>query len=96
MMHWANLNKVMWYKPFPKAFATATLLDMLGIVDIKGVNKSRFKHFAGAVPKFAKHLCTWGKASTIKTHKKMSPKIEDCGVTCMMIRYATSHKRNCY
>eukprot|EP00957_Ditylum_brightwellii_P094996 7234254-Ditylum_brightwellii.AAC.2 len=96
MMHQANLNKVMRYKLFPKAFATATLLDGLGMVDIKGMKKSHFEHFAGALPKFAKHLYTWGKAGTIKTHKKTSPKIEDHGVVCMMVGYATNHKGDCY
>eukprot|EP00957_Ditylum_brightwellii_P138844 10583404-Ditylum_brightwellii.AAC.1 len=86
----------MQYKLFPKAFKTATLLDGLGVVEIGSIKKSQSEHFAGALPEFAQHLCTWGKAGTIKTHKKTSPKIDDCGVTYMMAGYATKHKGICY
>eukprot|EP00957_Ditylum_brightwellii_P007549 570986-Ditylum_brightwellii.AAC.2 len=78
MMHRAILDKAMQYKLFPKAFATATLLDGLGMVEIKGVKKLCFKNFAGVLPKFAKHLRTWGIAGTIKMHKKTSPEIDNC------------------
>eukprot|EP00957_Ditylum_brightwellii_P117346 8949728-Ditylum_brightwellii.AAC.1 len=86
----------MWYRLVPKAFKTVTLLDGLGMVEIGGVKKLQFKPFAGSQPKFVQHLCIWGKAGMIKTHKKTSPKIDDCGVTCMMVGCATKHKGDCY
>eukprot|EP00957_Ditylum_brightwellii_P059982 4553888-Ditylum_brightwellii.AAC.1 len=96
MMHRTNLDRAMQYKLFTKAFATEMLLDGLSVVEIIGAKKLCFKYFAGVLPKFAKHLCTWGDASTIKTHKKRSPKINDYDMACMMFGYTTSHEGDCY
>eukprot|EP00957_Ditylum_brightwellii_P025810 1952472-Ditylum_brightwellii.AAC.1 len=84
------------YKVFPKAFMTATLLDDLVIVEVQGKKKTCSEHFHGTVPKFAKHLHTWGEAGTIKTHKKTTSKIDDRGVMCRFIRYAIQHEGDCY
>eukprot|EP00957_Ditylum_brightwellii_P075304 5722063-Ditylum_brightwellii.AAC.1 len=95
-MHKANCPIAIKYKVFPKAFMTATLLDGLVIVEVGGEKKTHYEHFYGNVPKFAKHVCTWGEAGTSKTHKKTTPKIADRGVTCMFVRYTIQHEGNCY
>eukprot|EP00957_Ditylum_brightwellii_P161840 12322712-Ditylum_brightwellii.AAC.1 len=65
-------------------------------MEIGSVKKSRFKHFSRALPKFVQHMRTWGKAGMINMRKKTNSKIEDHGVTCMMVGYATKHEGNCY
>jgi hypothetical protein len=96
MMHRANIPKDIRYKVFPKVFETATLLDSLVICTIDGETKTRAEHFGKTLPKFAKHLRTWGEAGTVTIHQKMQPKILDRGVTCMFVAYAVDHEGDCY
>ena len=79
-----------------KAFETATKLDRLIPVKINGVTKPCVKHWSGKIPGFAKHLHTWGEAGVVKVRTKTTPKLEERGITCMMVGYATDHKGNCY
>ena len=39
---------------------------------------------------------TWEEAGTVKLHDKMSPKIHDCGATCMMVGHPKDHSGDCY
>jgi hypothetical protein len=96
MMHRANIPKEVRYKVFPKVFETATLLDGLTICTIDGETKTRVEHFTNELPKFAKHLRTWGEAGTVTIKKKMQPKLIDRGVTCMFVGYAADHEGDCY
>ena len=66
------------------------------IVEVYGQSESRFEHFSGKNPKCAGNLRTWEEAGTVKIYKKMSPKIQDRGVTCMMIGYPKDHAGDCY
>eukprot|EP00957_Ditylum_brightwellii_P007350 557773-Ditylum_brightwellii.AAC.1 len=91
-MHHTNVPNNYKHKVFPKAFETATLLDELVVTKINGMKKSRLEHFAGAIPKFASHLRTWGEAGTIKIYKKTTPKINVRGVTCIFMGYTTKHE----
>lgn len=75
---------------------TATLLDGLAPVTIKGKTASRYVHFMGKNPAFAKHLRTWGEAGTVKIKTKPTPKINDLGVQCIMVGYALDHPGDCY
>eukprot|EP00957_Ditylum_brightwellii_P188189 14326510-Ditylum_brightwellii.AAC.1 len=60
----------MKYAVFPKAFAVATLLDGLVVVEVDCGKKTCFEHFSGKLPKFSSHPRTWGEAGTIKLHKR--------------------------
>jgi len=96
MMHRANIPLRQRYKLYPEAFKTATLLDGLGVIDIDGVNETRYVHFSEKNPKFSKHLRTWGEAGTVTLKSKATPKIADRGMHCMFIGYATDHDGDCY
>jgi hypothetical protein len=84
------------YKLFSKAFKTATVLDGLHIIKLDGKKDTRYKHWCGSNPKFAKHLRTWGEAGTVSLKSKSTPKIADRGIQCMMVGYSTNHTGDCY
>ena len=79
-----------------EAFKTATQLDMLVAIEIDGMVKTRAEHWCGKLPPFAKHLRTWGEAGTVKLKTNTTTKVENRGVTCMMIGYAEDHAGDCY
>ena len=74
----------------------ATLVDGLTAVAIDGETKTRYKHWCGAIPRFAQYLQTWGKAGNVTVRNKNNPKIFDCGVVCVFVGYATDHDGDCY
>eukprot|EP00957_Ditylum_brightwellii_P026291 1988625-Ditylum_brightwellii.AAC.1 len=86
----------MRYQIFPKAFETTTLLDGAVVVEIDGVKKTRYKHFCSKKPNFLSCLRQWGEAGMVKVHKKTTPKVDDRGITCMMVGYTLDHKADCY
>jgi hypothetical protein len=95
MMYAANLTLELRYRLYREAFQTATLLDGLLPVEINGVVKSRYNHWSGGhEPKFAKR--TWGEAGTVKLTSLATTKLEDWGVPCMFVGYATDHDGNVY
>ena len=76
---------------------TATLLDGLHPVKIDGVEKSRYNHWSGgSEPKWAKYLRTWGEAGTVKLTSIATGKLEDRGVPCIFVGYATDHDGDVY
>ena len=79
-----------------EAFNCATQLDGLVLVTINGVTKTRYEHWVGKNPTFAKYLRTWGEAGTVKVKTKTSPKLKDKGVHCMFVGYATEHSGDTY
>jgi hypothetical protein len=85
-------NRGLW----KEAFKTATLLDGLTATTIGGVTDTRYVHWGGANPSFAKHLKTWGEAGTVKIKIKVTPRVADRGVQCMMVGYAPHHDGDCY
>jgi len=96
LMQRANVPMNMRYQIFPKAFETATLHDGLVVVEIDRTKLTRFEHLFKKIPKFAKHLRTWGEAGTVKTKQKMAPKLENRGDMCMFVGYALDHDGDCY
>eukprot|EP00957_Ditylum_brightwellii_P002720 209034-Ditylum_brightwellii.AAC.1 len=96
LMHRAKVPKAMRYQVFPEAFETATLLDGAVVVEVDGVKHTRYKHFCDKLPKFFKFLQQWGEAGTVKVRVKTTPKLNDRGVTCMMVGYAVKHEADCY
>ena len=96
MMHRANLPMMDRYRLAHEAFQCATHLDGLTVVEINGVRKTRYEHFVGQNPMFAKHLRTWGEAGTVKIKTSTSPKLNDKGTHCMFVGYTYNHPGDCY
>ena len=96
MMHEANLPLNMRYQLWHEAFKTASLLDGLQVIELNGVRATRFVHWNGKNPDFAKHLRTWGEAGTVKVKSIATPKIADRGVHCIFVGYALDHAGNVY
>jgi hypothetical protein len=96
VMHRANIPLVLRYKLWREAFKTVTLLDGLVATKIDEVIATRYVHWCGANPAFAKHLRTWGEAGTVKLKIKATPRVADRGVQCMMVGCATDHDGDCY
>jgi hypothetical protein len=96
LMHKANIPELVRYKVWREAFQTATLLDGLTIVELNGINDTRFKHWGKENPKFVHHLRTWGEAGTVKLKTQGTPKVADRGVQCMFVGYALHHTGDTY
>ena len=96
MMHAANVPTDIRYRLCGQAVKTAALLDGLIVVDIAGNKMTRFEHWNGKLPAFAKHLRTWGEAGTVKVKDKSTPKIADRGIQCMFVGYSPNHNGDCY
>ena len=92
----ANIPKDIRYLLWREAFMTVTLLDGLVVTTIGNKTQTRFEHWGGTNPPFAKHLRTWGEAGTVKLKNKMTPKLDDRGKTCMMVGYALQHAGDTY
>jgi hypothetical protein len=84
------------YKLFWEVFKTATLLDGLVVTTIDGKKQSRFEHYYGKLPKFAKTLQVWGEAGVVKTKKKGESKVQDKGPMCMVAGYSGKHDAGTY
>jgi hypothetical protein len=48
------------------------------------------------LPKFTKHLRTWGEAGVVKTRSLATPKVADHGVPCMFVGYSKTHPGDTY
>jgi hypothetical protein len=96
IMNDANIPRHLRYLLWREAFQTATLLDGLTIIEINGVSNSRYMHWNGTNPVFAKQLRTWGEAGVVKLFNKRTSKIFDRGITCMFVGYPKSHASDTY
>ena len=96
MMDTANVPTEHRYKLFREVFKTATLLDGLVVTTIDGKKQSRYEHYYGKLPKFARALRVWGEAGVVKTKKKGESKLQDKGTTCMMAGYSGRHDAGTY
>jgi hypothetical protein len=96
MMARANIPEDIRYKVWTAAFKTATLLDGLLPIEMGGVTASRYLHWCGKNPGFAKHLRTWGEAGTVKTKTDTTPKVKDRGIPCMFVGCALDHPEDTY
>ena len=72
-----------------KAIKTATKLDGLISVKTDGVTKLRVEHWSGTAPGFAKRLRKWGEAGVVKAKIKPTLKLQERGITCMLVGCAT-------
>ena len=81
---------------YREAFKTATDLDGLSLVKVKGKIATRYQHMFGKNPAWVKHLRTFGEAGTVKVKGKYTPKLSDRGAQCMMVGYAEQHDGDVY
>ena len=65
-------------KVFPYASMTATDLDGLLEIEWKGMNTTRYKHWWGKNPNFARCLRTLGEAGVVRPKTACATKV--CGV----------------
>ena len=93
-MNHANVPGDMWYKLWPDCINCITKMDWLTVIELDGIKKTRCEHYCGKLPKYAPYLRTWGEAGTVKIGKQ--GKVNDRGVTMMMIGYANCHEGNVY
>ena len=96
LMARANIPMAIRYRIYSEAFKTATLLDGLVTIDLDGVTATRYEHWCGKNPEFAKNLRTWGEAGTVTVKTKMTPKVKDRGIQCMFVGYALDHPGDTY
>ncbi len=96
MLHQANIPISVRPRVWTEAFKTATLLDGLMMIEIDGKTATRYEHWCGKNPDFAKYLRTWGEAGTVKIKTDTTPKLADRGVQCMFVGYALDHPGDCY
>ena len=96
MMSAANVPEDMRYLFFPHVTETATKVDGLMVIEWKGKMATKYEHWFGKIPKFAKYLRTWGEAGVVTTKAEVQPKPKDRGTTCMFIGYADDHDGDVY
>jgi hypothetical protein len=63
-----------------KGVQHATDLDGLIVTTIDHAVATRYEHWCGKLPKWTKHLKTWGEAGTVKTKTDTTPKLADRGI----------------
>jgi hypothetical protein len=94
VMNAAQIPKSERFKLWNEAATTVTALDNLIPVTWNGITKTRYKHAEFEIPKFVKHLRTFGEAGIVKNGK--DGKVGDRGITMMLVGYADEHAGNCY
>jgi hypothetical protein len=77
-----------------KTVMTATVLGNLIPVTRKEETKTRYEHVGYDIPKFVKHLRTFGKAGIVKNMK--DGKVGNMGINMMFVGYSNAHAGNCY
>jgi Reverse transcriptase (RNA-dependent DNA polymerase) len=92
----ANIPLAKRGKFFMAAAQTACKEDGLVVISHGEKQCSRYEHIFGKLPDFAKHLRQWGEAGVVKIKTKTSPKIDNKGITCMFVGYATNHAGDVY
>ena len=91
-----NMPCLIRYKIMQEVIITATKLDRLAIITIKGKESIRYENFGLSLPKFIFHMRTWGQASFIKTRPTTVPKLTNKGSSCMFVRCAEDYAGDFY
>jgi hypothetical protein len=89
MLSAAQVPKDECHKLWGETVMTATVLDNLIPVTWKGETKTRYEHAGYIIPKYVKHLRTFGEAGIVKNMK--DGKVGDRGITMMCVGYSSSH-----
>jgi hypothetical protein len=91
-MNAAQIPKSERFKLWSEAATTVTALDNLIPVTWNGKTLTRYEHAGHGIPKFIKHLRTFGEAGIVKDKK--DGKVNDREITMMVVGYANSHTGN--
>ena len=78
------------------AVRTATKLDSLTLISLDGNVKTRWEHFYGELPTFARSLKIFGEAGTVMLKTATTPNVLNKGVVCMFVEYPDHHASNCW
>lgn len=70
MMNADNVPLKMRYILFQECFKTSTLLDGLAVIEVDGKLATRYEHWGAEIPRFTKHLRTWGVAGVVTLKSK--------------------------
>jgi hypothetical protein len=71
-----------------ESFSTATDLDVLVVMEIKGKRATRYEHIFGKNPAWAEHFRAFGEAGNVNTKTDTTPKLYGKGVQHMFVGYA--------
>ena len=71
-------------------------MDGLVTTELQGKVATRYEHWCGQLPKWVKHLRTWGESGTVKIKTNTTPKIADRGIQCIFVGYSKDHDGDCY
>ena len=88
IMNAAQIPKGKQFKLWSETATTVTALDNLIPVTRNGKTLTRYEHAGHKIPKFVKHLRTFGEAGIVKNKK--DGKVGDRGITMMFVGYANS------
>ena len=93
----AHVPEQQRYQFYPEAFKFVTQVDGFGVVEINRETKTRYEHAGQPIPRWSKHLRTWGEVGTVMTKdKKMPTKVGDCGVQMVFMGYPDDTSSNAY
>ncbi|KAL7579260.1 hypothetical protein ACA910_011419 [Epithemia clementina (nom. ined.)] len=97
LMAKANLPTPVRHRLWRYAVQHETLLDGYCIVQVgTGVAKTRYEHILGSNPKSVDLTRTWGEAGTVTLYDKKVSKLNNRGVHCLFVGYATNHPEGTY
>ena len=80
-----DLPMEMRFQLFGEIFTTITMLDGLTITEVDGLNQSQYEHVFKKKLIFVKYLRTIGEAGTVKITNDTTPKLQDCGIHCILL-----------
>ncbi|VEU33926.1 unnamed protein product [Pseudo-nitzschia multistriata] len=92
----ANVPDQFRYILFALFYKWCCQTDMLTVVEVDGVTKTRHEHLYGKLPGWVDHMQVAGMAGVVKTHTRTTPKVNARGKTCLFVCYATDHAKDCY
>ena len=73
-----------------------THIDGLIVREINGEVKTRYEHWGGQLPKFAKYLREWGEAGIVCVRDIKTSKLTNKGKLCIFVGYSPQHAGDCY
>ena len=94
MMIDANMPHLIRHKITQEEIITASKIDGLVIIIIKGKKATRYAHFRLPLPKFMCHMRTWGEVGVIKTKPPIAPILTNNGSSFMFVGCADYHNGN--
>ena len=87
LMNHSNVPTNISQSVYKESHRTATMINVLIVIDIYGKQATRYDHFCGRHLLFAKQIRSWGEAGVVKTRIWSTPKISERGTVCMVVGY---------